>query len=317
MNLKQLNRILLQTLLVPVAALMFVAAVLALQILKAQTTVVTMQKASENIATAMRVSRLMIDEETAVRGYQFTANEIFLQPYQFAQAPLQDALRDLRAGIVKQGTDPRQVDGFILAHQTWQVAFAEPLISATLNNLDTHDAGLNLRAKAQMDHLRNLIDGLIHQQQAVREQIIQTWRNQIGETLQLLFGLTFISGLIIGVFARERLRQVSTAFQHTLEDQQRTQAALLVSEKLAVTGRLAASLAHEIHNPLDAVINLLYLMRSSSSPEETAAFVDLAAKELDRVSQISRAMLDMSSEAGDFIPAAPPESPHTPRIVPG
>ena len=74
-------------------------------------------------------------------------------------------------------------------------------------------------------------------------------------------------------------------------EQRRTQAALLASEKLAVTGRLAATLAHEIHNPLDSVVNLLYLMKNGATPEETVEFLDLARSELDRVTQISRAML--------------------------
>jgi signal transduction histidine kinase len=59
-------------------------------------------------------------------------------------------------------------------------------------------------------------------------------------------------------------------------EQRRTQAALLASEKLAVTGRLAATLAHEIHNPLDSVVNLLYLMKNGATPDETGEFLDLA-----------------------------------------
>jgi PAS domain S-box-containing protein len=79
--------------------------------------------------------------------------------------------------------------------------------------------------------------------------------------------------------------------------QRRTQAALLASEKLAVAGRLAASIAHEIHNPLDSVVNLLYLMKQDPSPEERAEFIDLAQGELARVTQISRAMLGMHRES--------------------
>ena len=44
--------------------------------------------------------------------------------------------------------------------------------------------------------------------------------------------------------------------------------ALLQSEKLALVGRLSASIAHEINNPLDAVLNLLYLMRDEDSLEQ-------------------------------------------------
>jgi PAS domain S-box-containing protein len=80
-------------------------------------------------------------------------------------------------------------------------------------------------------------------------------------------------------------------------EQRRTQAALLTSEKLAVAGRLAASIAHEIHNPLDSVVNLLYLLKQDPSPEERAEFIDLAQGELARVTQISRAMLGMHRES--------------------
>ena len=51
--------------------------------------------------------------------------------------------------------------------------------------------------------------------------------------------------------------------------ERKTQEALIANEKLAVAGRLAATIAHEIHNPLDSVSNLLYLMRNGASKEES------------------------------------------------
>ncbi len=77
----------------------------------------------------------------------------------------------------------------------------------------------------------------------------------------------------------------------------RSREALLANEKLAVAGRLAATIAHEIHNPLDSVSNLLFLMDGQSTPEETAHFLSLARQEISRVTQISRAMLSLYREA--------------------
>jgi signal transduction histidine kinase len=68
----------------------------------------------------------------------------------------------------------------------------------------------------------------------------------------------------------------------------RAQEALRRSEKLAVTGRLAASIAHEINNPLEAVTNLLFLMRSSPEPSKFHAYLAQADQELARVAEITR-----------------------------
>src|SRR5262244_1844845 len=63
--------------------------------------------------------------------------------------------------------------------------------------------------------------------------------------------------------------------------------ALRVSDKLAATGRLAASIAHEINNPLAAITNLLYLLENHRSLDESALqYVRTASAELRRVTHI-------------------------------
>ena len=86
-----------------------------------------------------------------------------------------------------------------------------------------------------------------------------------------------------------------------ISEQRRTQSALLASEKQATAGRVAATIAHEIHNPLDSVVNLLYLLENGARSEEQAHFLSLARGELDRVSHISRAMIGMYRESKEPI----------------
>lgn len=63
-------------------------------------------------------------------------------------------------------------------------------------------------------------------------------------------------------------------------------------EKLAAAGQLAASLAHEINNPLAAVTNALYILQNISElPADIAELVDTAASELARVSRIVKQSL--------------------------
>lgn len=79
--------------------------------------------------------------------------------------------------------------------------------------------------------------------------------------------------------------------------ERRTRAALMANEKLAVAGRLAATIAHEIHNPLDSVANLLYLLQHDPHDPEARHFLEVAQTELARVTQISRAMLSLYRES--------------------
>jgi two-component system, chemotaxis family, CheB/CheR fusion protein len=70
--------------------------------------------------------------------------------------------------------------------------------------------------------------------------------------------------------------------------------ALLHNEKMAIAGRLIATIAHEINNPLDAAMNIIYLLRSGVSEDERAFLIDEATLQLERISQISRQTLNFS-----------------------
>jgi PAS domain S-box-containing protein len=82
------------------------------------------------------------------------------------------------------------------------------------------------------------------------------------------------------------------AFFHDITDRLMTEATLRQTEKLAATGRLAASIAHEINNPLEAVTNLLYLLMQEPGLSDSAReFGRLAEQELQRVAEITTHML--------------------------
>jgi PAS domain S-box-containing protein len=74
--------------------------------------------------------------------------------------------------------------------------------------------------------------------------------------------------------------------------------AMLVAEKLALAGRLAASVAHEINNPLEAVANLLYLVTMSETAEEGHKHAHRALDELLRVSLITQSTLKFHRQYG-------------------
>jgi PAS domain S-box-containing protein len=77
-----------------------------------------------------------------------------------------------------------------------------------------------------------------------------------------------------------------------ITERKRAEDALRNSEKLAATGRLAATIAHEINNPLEAVTNFIFLARRNPDMPETAKKqLELADRELERVSHIAQQTL--------------------------
>jgi PAS domain S-box-containing protein len=75
-------------------------------------------------------------------------------------------------------------------------------------------------------------------------------------------------------------------------DRKRSEEALRKTEKLAATGRLAASIAHEINNPLEAITNLLFLLRNYCQLEDPALnYVAMAEHEAKRISEITQQTL--------------------------
>ncbi len=433
MNLRQFRAILVQSLVLPVIALLLVAAVLSMQIRSAEKTVILIQLADQSIADATEVEKLIVDEESGLRGYQTTSDPQFLAPYREADQPLSDAFNRLRTIAASDPAATARVDELYVAHQTWKEGFAVPLIITIQAGGVTRDVTLNLQGKQQMDRIRSILKAIVQASEATRTDRVAQWQKKLRRTLEALLGSALALGLILGLFTRSRLQKVSRSFQGTLDElrrqaheifeseqrlritlssigdgvivcsvdgkiemmnriaqeltgwsdveaagqpigqvfnianettrqlvenpvakvkrlnrvvglanhtilvrkdgseiniddsgapildltgtmvgivlvfrditmERRTQAALLANEKLAVAGRLAATIAHEIHNPLDSVSNLLYLMRTGATPEEFTQFLTMAEQELARATQISRAMLGLYRESKSPVP---------------
>lgn len=411
---------------VPMAALLILAGVLAWQIRGATATVGQIEQSDRRIALAHLIERLIIDEETGVRGYQITSDARFLAPYRQASARLPRAISELQDTYPARTSENLQT--VLAVHEAWVTNFAQPIIAAVAAGRTTSDDDVNLAGRERMDAMRANINSIVSTAERGRQERIEAWQTAVHNTIYALLLLAFAIGLFLAMFTRNRFETVSLAFRRTLDLQRRrseelfhseqhlrttlasigdgvitcdragdivtmnlvaqqltgwtetearsrpleqvfrivnettresvenpvskvkrldrivglanhtvlirkdgselaiddsgapirgergelngivlvfrditlerrSRAALLANEKLAVAGRLAATIAHEIHNPLDSVSNLLYLLQGTNSEQESRHFLELAQSELERVTQISRAMLSLYRES--------------------
>ena len=427
MNAARFDRILRQVLFVPLFALLVGAGFLLWQMRQTNATVSDIEGADERIAQTISIEKLIVDEETGLRGYEITHDPVFLEPYRAAEASLPDQLASRRA---EARTDARRrnISDLITAYDTWHMGFANPVIATVAAGGDASDVELNLAGKRQMDEIRTRIDDLNKFSERRLDEYNDNWRRRTRTLTVALVCTAILLGLVIGLYVRRLLHEVSAAFRqshqvlraraeqafrseqklrttlqsigdavvtcdpggriesmnpvaeqltgstekeaqgkaiesvfqivdqttrepienpiervrrlnrivgladHTvlirrdgtelfIDDSgapirdktgqmtgvvlvfrdvtmaKKSREALIANEKLAVAGRLAATIAHEIHNPLDSVSNLLFLMDGESTPEESAQFLALARQEITRVTQISRAMLSLYRES--------------------
>lgn len=119
-------------------------------------------------------------------------------------------------------------------------------------------------------------------------------RRKDGEILDLSLTISPIrdhTGRVIGI----------SKIARDITERKRTEAALFESERMAAIGRMAASIAHEVNNPLEAILNLGYLLtRNESLNAEAKGYARLLVDEVLRVSDITRRTLSFYRDTSNL-----------------
>lgn len=106
----------------------------------------------------------------------------------------------------------------------------------------------------------------------------------------------------VDVVSAAELRFGAIVVVANIRERKMAEESLRNSEKLAATGRLAHTIAHEINNPLEALTNLIYLAQISTNQPDVAGYLIQAADELSRVARITRQVLSFNRETSRAVP---------------
>ena len=430
MNLREFRRILRQTLFVPVILLLLLAIFFLVQLTRFSSTLRALDHSDLVTSQIIELQKLILDQETGMRGYELNDDPLMLAPYNAGTVPIQQHFARLHGLLTGNGAQEQRLAVVLDRYQIWLERSRRMIAKdpALINDPQIHQQN-----KAMMDDIRDVVNDMLHEEDERREQIsAQAPHIEHREFVSIVSAALFI-GLAVALFTRERLHKVSRTYDIALEEleqrsydvhesrqwlqttlesigdaviscdihgrvkflnavatgltgwtshdalghplsevfhivheetrepaenpvdkvvrmkkvvglanhtalisrqgreyviddsaapildargemsgivlvfrdvteQRRSEAALISGEKLAVAGRLAASIAHEIHNPLDSVANLLFLLRDEKDPAKRTEYVQLAQQELGRTMQISRTMLSLYREPKAPIP---------------
>jgi PAS domain S-box-containing protein len=199
-----------------------------------------------------------------------------------ADAPLQALL----AAVVEDSDDAifsKTLEGIIL---TWNRA-AERMYGYGADEV----IGKSVSMLLPEDRTTEVDEILSRLRQGGRvEHFETTRRTKEGRTLNVSLTISPVRDAQGNIFAASTIARDIT--QGKLAEE-----AIRNSERLAVAGRMAATITHEINNPLEIVTNILYLLANDHSLGETARqYVRTADEELRRVGQITRTTLGLYRE---------------------
>jgi signal transduction histidine kinase len=118
----------------------------------------------------------------------------------------------------------------------------------------------------------------------------------VGNAILFTFALLIVS-----------YRDKASWFQRASEARREAEESARKLEGLAAAGKIAASVAHEINNPLEALMNLLYLIQSGSLGDAERQHLTMAQKELERISAITTHTLRFYRQQSSPAPVSIPE----------
>ncbi|MGC2398176.1 MAG: CHASE3 domain-containing protein [Acidobacteriaceae bacterium] len=217
MNLHQFRQILIVTVLLPLVLLLLLALVLAWQIERTLEEQRRIDHTDRITAQLNDLERLVVDQETGLRGYQLTRDSTTLEPYQTAEGALHETLDHL---LVLVRDDPEQfarLRNIRENHEQW-MRFAGNALDNMRASKIFGDTGLDLNGAQIMAALRTQIAAMTKIEVGRRDQQVESTDFQVRTLMTVLLASSIGVGIVLGIFTQKNMKQVSFAFRTSLEE---------------------------------------------------------------------------------------------------
>lgn len=235
------------------------------------------------------------------------ANEELIRNYNKLQQAEADARRERdRLNLIIENVGHPVVvtdaaGNFILFNRRAETLFRQEAVTKFGSDLlfrspDDSSSAILAAVRANSVKLTSFISGLASETRTLRKAEIDLTDPQSTEILPMeiasveVLDATGATTAVVSVL--HDLSELRELERRRLEQQ------LSESDKLAAVGTLAASIAHEVNNPLEAIKNSLYLLQGNNDEPTRGRFLEIALREMERVSHIIRQMLGFARRSG-------------------
>jgi PAS domain S-box-containing protein len=212
------RRLLVRLLALPILALALLALITAYGFRQAQQSARRVDRADQVIAHANNLVKLMVDEETGLRGYLLTGDRLFLEPYHKANRDLDPEFVTLLSLIRRDPEQTARLQRMQTASRAWQ-QFAHETIALPTPAADSR-AQMLLR-KQQMDALRASADDFLSAETRIRASRSFTSLRVDNLTLYGLIGLAAILGVLLAWEISRLFRKLAGTYNLQMQEVKR------------------------------------------------------------------------------------------------
>lgn len=232
----QLRRLMVKAISLPLAMMLLLCALLGWQVAVLVEEDGHVARAQQVIGETNLAQKLLLDHETALRGYMLTGEDMFLAPLRFGQANLPDALRRLRVHLAGDPEQQARLDALADRYRAW-LALLDVEAVASPAPRDPALVRLLTERKAQMDAMRGLVDALLaaEERRLARAEAQAAWSTRLA-----VFGgaaLLLALGVVTGAALRRWFRRMEGTYAKALvrrrESEGRERSARQAAEALA------------------------------------------------------------------------------------
>lgn len=208
------SKLLLRLLLLPLVGALLLAIALGYALQRVERSARWVDHSDEVIAGGNRLARLMVGEETGVRGYLITQDPAFLEPYKRAELELPQDF-DLLCALVRDNPEQlARLQRLRATHREW-----DALTRRQLAGPANHTAADMLARKSSMDRMRGQTDRFLRREEVLRNLRSQT-AQQTGDTAQwLLYVLVALVGLVLIWATQHTFRRLRRIFERQWEQE--------------------------------------------------------------------------------------------------